>query len=133
MRSVEHLSCVESSLAAWRVLVADDEPSVLASVRRYFERLGATVAVASDGSEAEAHLRAGHFDLALLDVTMPNGGGYDVIPAARDSATRVILMSGYAEHERTGPEPDAYLEKPFTQKVLDQVVRKLTERKLTGT
>lgn len=111
------------------MLVADDEPAVLASIRRYLERLGATVAVARDGGEAKAYLRGRRFDLALLDVTMPDGGGYEILPAARDAGTCVVLMSGYAELPRPGLAPDAFLEKPFSQKVLVDLIRKLTSER----
>jgi CheY-like chemotaxis protein len=116
----EHKFSVER-LRSWRVLVADDEPAVLASIRRHLERLGITVEVARDGSEAEAQLRGGGFDLALLDVTMPRGGGYDVLPFAPPT-TRVVLMSGYSEAPHDGV---AFLEKPFSQRVLEQLLKQL--------
>src|SRR6185503_6968678 len=52
-------------LAGLRVLVADDEPSVRATVRRLLERRGATVVVAADGTEAEARLHDEQFGLVI--------------------------------------------------------------------
>jgi CheY-like chemotaxis protein len=113
--------------AGIRVLVADDEPSVRATVRRLLERRGATVTVAADGVEAEARLREEHFDLAVLDVQMPGRGGYDVLAFARahEPDLPVVLMSGYTGRSRGEggeEEPDAFIEKPFTAKVIDAVV-----------
>lgn len=114
-------------LAGLRVLVADDEPSVRATVRRLLERRGATVVVAADGLEAEARLRDERFDLVVLDVTMPGRNGYDVLAVARATqpALPVMLMSGYTARVRgegSEEEPDAFIEKPFTAKLLDQAI-----------
>jgi CheY-like chemotaxis protein len=114
-------------LAGVRILVADDEPSVRTTVRRLLERRGATVVVAADGLEAEARLCDERFDLAVLDVTMPGRSGYDVLTFARatQAALPVILMSGYTalvRGEGSEEEPDAFIEKPFTAKVLDAAI-----------
>ena len=110
-----------------RVLVADDEPSVRATVRRLLERRGATVVVVSDGIEAAAQLRDEQFDLVVSDVSMPGSSGYDVLAVARvtQRGVRVVLMSGYTERLRgqgSEDEPDAFLEKPFTAKALDAAI-----------
>jgi signal transduction histidine kinase len=119
-----------------RVLIADDEPSVRATVRRLLERRGATVVSASDGIEAEARMRDASFGLMLFDVTMPGKTGYDLLAIARSlhPTTPVMLMSGYTEHRRTGPndEPDLFLEKPFTTKRLDAAIADLLRERAGG-
>jgi signal transduction histidine kinase len=114
-------------LAGLRVLIADDEPSVRATVRRLLERRGATVVVAADGLEAEARLRDEHFELMILDVAMPGCGGYEVLAFSRATLPElpVVLMSGYTERVRGEggeEEPDAFIEKPFTAKALDATI-----------
>jgi len=114
-------------LKGLRLLVADDEPSVRATVRRLLERRGAVVVIASDGLEAEARLRDDRFDLVVLDVTMPGRTGYDVLAAARaiNPTMPVILMSGYTARirgEADQDEPNAFIEKPFTAKVLEAAI-----------
>jgi two-component system, cell cycle sensor histidine kinase and response regulator CckA len=114
-------------LSGLRVLIADDEPSVRATVRRLLERRGAAVVAAADGQEAEDQLRDERFDLAVLDVTMPGRSGYDVLAFARATVPGmpVILMSGYVGRTRGEggeEEPDAFIEKPFTAKILDGVI-----------
>jgi CheY-like chemotaxis protein len=111
-------------LVGVRVLVADDEPSVRATVRRLLERRGAIVVVAADGSEAEARLRDESFALVVTDVSMPGCDGYEVLAIARATqpGIGVILMSGYTEKLRGQggeEEADAFIEKPFTAKTLD--------------
>jgi two-component system, cell cycle sensor histidine kinase and response regulator CckA len=117
-------------LSGLRILVADDEPSVRATVRRLLERRGATVVVAADGLEAEARLRDERFDLMICDVVMPGHGGYDVLAFARATLPKlpVILMSGYTGRVRgegAEEEPDAFIEKPFTAKVLDLAINEV--------
>ncbi len=124
-------------LTGLRVLVADDEPSVRATVRRLLERRGATVVVAADGLEAQGRLQDERFDLVVLDVQMPGCDGYDVLTFAR--AVRpdlpVILMSGYTERVRGEggeEEPDAFIEKPFSAKQLDAAIDEVLRARLIG-
>jgi signal transduction histidine kinase len=126
-RQTSEIGIPISKLTGVRVLVADDEPSVRATVRRLLERRGATVVVAADGLEAEARLREEQFQLVVSDVSMPGVDGYEVLITARatQSDVRVVLMSGYTEKLRGQggeDEPDAFLEKPFTAKVLDAMI-----------
>jgi CheY-like chemotaxis protein len=120
-------------LVGLRVLVVDDEPSVRATVRRLLERRGATVVVAENGLEAEGRLRDERFGLVISDVSMPGLGGYEVLALARTLAPGipVILMSCYTERARgEGNEeaPDAFLEKPFTARVLDGSIDQVLRR-----
>ena len=122
-------------LAGLRLLVADDEPSVRATVRRLLERRGALVVAVADGLEAEIRLRDERFDLIVLDVTMPGRTGYDVLAFARvvHPGVPVLLMSGYAPQVRgLGAEtaPDAFIEKPFTAKVLDAAIDEALDQRI---
>ena len=120
-----------ASLDGVRILVADDETSVLATVKRLLERRGAIVVIAADGAQARAQLANGKYQLLLFDVMMPELTGYQLLPFARELQpdARVMLMSGYTEHTRASgaaaAEPDAFLEKPFTAKVLDRAIEQL--------
>lgn len=116
-----------------RVLVADDEPSVRATIARLLQRRGAIVVLAADGAEAEARLRDGEYTFVLLDVMMPKLTGYQLLPVARAAqpTARVMLMSGFTEAARDAAgddEPDAFLEKPFTAGKLDESVDALLGR-----
>jgi CheY-like chemotaxis protein len=116
-----------AKLAGLRVLVVDDEPSVRSTVKRLLERRGATVVLAVDGLEAEDKLRSDVFGLVISDVVMPRRGGYDVLATARALGRRcpIILMSGYTDRVRGEggeEEPDLFLEKPFTARVLDEAI-----------
>ena len=64
-----------------RVLVVDDEPSVLAIARETLTRAGFTVVTASNGSQALDQVRAGDppIDAVLLDMTMPGMSGVETL------------------------------------------------------
>ncbi|HEY1556952.1 MAG TPA: ATP-binding protein [Kofleriaceae bacterium] len=113
------------ALAGLTVLVADDEPTVRATVQRLLQRRAANAVLARDGGEAEELLRSRHFDVVLLDVMMPNRTGYELVPIARATqpTAPVILMSGYSEQAANVEPPDAFLEKPFNGNALEEAIR----------
>jgi two-component system, cell cycle sensor histidine kinase and response regulator CckA len=121
------------SLRGLRVLVADDEPSVRATIRRLLERRGAHVVLAADGEEAKMLLAREPYALVLLDVMMPKVTGYQLLPIARRTqpTARIMLMSGYTDAAGGAggeDEPDAFLEKPFTANEMDTAVDRLLGR-----
>lgn len=80
-----------------RILVADDEPNIRATLQDVLHKYRAEVTVASNGGEACALLEKNDYDLVLSDIRMPDKSGYEVFAAARHkSATMpVILMTGF--------------------------------------
>ena len=112
-------------LTGLKILVADDEPSVRQTIQRFLIRRSAVPVVACDGSEAEALMRAQHFDVVLLDVMMPKKTGYQLIEVVRETqpGTPVILMSGYSEQPDSAEQPDAFIEKPFNVATLEGTIQ----------
>jgi signal transduction histidine kinase len=70
-------------IAGLRILVADDEELLRGTMVRHLGRTGATVVGAKDGQDALEQLRAGAFDVLLLDVNMPRLNGPGVLAALR--------------------------------------------------
>ncbi|MGB8144114.1 MAG: response regulator, partial [Chromatiaceae bacterium] len=66
-----------------QVLIVDDEPNIVISLEFLMKREGFAVAVARDGEEGLAAIRAGRPDLVVLDVMMPKRNGYEVLEAVR--------------------------------------------------
>lgn len=78
-----------------RILIADDEPSILSVAKRAAERKGYEVLTAADGQEAIDHLGEAEVDVVLTDVVMPNVDGMMVYQEATRRNVPVIFMSGY--------------------------------------
>ncbi|MBV8758156.1 MAG: response regulator [Deltaproteobacteria bacterium] len=114
-----------AKLTGLRVLVADDEPTIRATVRRMLERRGAVPVLAADGEEAAQLLRTEKFDVVLLDVMMPKRTGYQLVPIVRELQPNVpvILMSGYTDQAHGVEPPDTFLEKPFNASMLEAAIQ----------
>lgn len=88
----------------WILIVEDDDEN-REFLRTLLEADGYRVAVAHDGAEALTWLR-GHAApaLVLLDIEMPRMSGWEFLQAADRAAelagTRVVMLSGRAEHLR---------------------------------
>jgi DNA-binding NtrC family response regulator len=102
------------------LLVVDDEPNILSTLRRALELEGYTVEVAGSGRVALEKLSASEFDAVLLDVAMPEMDGLSALKAirARQPSLSVIMMSGNATLataiEATRLGACDFLEKPLT-------------------
>jgi PAS domain S-box-containing protein len=82
-----------------RVLVVDDEPFVRTHLRRALERHGYSVSEASDGSNGLDMLQRTEVDVLVLDMTMPDMDGAEVVRRIRANGSEVpiVLASGYLE------------------------------------
>ena|SRR5919198_1206120 len=117
------------------VLVADDEPDLLALVEYALKDAGYDVLTARDGEEA-LQLALDHTpDVAVLDVRMPKLTGLDVTTRLRHlgdvGRTRVLLLTAATEKEDVARGFQAgahgYLEKPFSPWELVQRVEALID------
>ncbi|MBS1122282.1 MAG: two component, sigma54 specific, transcriptional regulator, Fis family [Deltaproteobacteria bacterium] len=88
-------------MARSTILVIDDEPNILTTVRRALEIEGYQVEVAGNGQAGLAKLAEHDIDLVLLDVMMPGESGLEVLPKIRMASpeTMVVMMSGNATIE----------------------------------
>jgi PAS domain S-box-containing protein len=111
-------------LSAGRVLVVDDEQVVRAHLRRALTLRGYTANEADGGEAGIAAIAAEPFDIVLLDLTMQDMDGLEVIRRVRQTGSQVpiVLSSGYFDVEtEQGLEPDAvqgFLRKPYLIKDL---------------
>lgn len=81
----------------WRVLVADDDPTVGLLMQAVLSPPEFALTLVSDGAAAWAEFNRSAFDLVLLDVEMPGMDGLAVCAAIRASAAPrvpVILITG---------------------------------------
>ena len=120
------------------VLVADDEPGMLALVGQHIKTMGYRVLEASDGEQAWSLAQEHLPDLVILDVMMPGMSGWEVCRKIREDValahTAIIMLTGIGENlnELTSPlyGADSYIDKPFKFPELDDKVRgALTKRR----
>jgi CheY-like chemotaxis protein len=107
------------------VLFADDEELIRDLARQVMEMHGYTVLLAEDGMQAIELFRSNReaIDLVVLDLTMPQRSGMEVLRAIRkiDPGARVILSSGSPPSE---PVPGTtFLPKPYRADMLAKVIR----------
>jgi two-component system, OmpR family, alkaline phosphatase synthesis response regulator PhoP len=107
-----------------RILVVDDEAHLAAGIRENLEAEGYHADMAHDGRAGLERLRAERFDLAVLDVMMPNMDGLELCAELRRSGNQTpvlfLTVKGDAEDRVRGFEAggDDYLTKPFHLKEL---------------
>jgi CheY-like chemotaxis protein len=78
-----------------QVLIADDDPTVLALVRAALQNFGMECQTAADGPAAMAAIRRFRPHAAVLDLNMPGMDGYEVLAAIRSEGipVRVLLLT----------------------------------------
>ena len=115
------------------VLVVDDTASLRRMVQSYLTQEGFRVVTAADGYEALSVARHEQPDLILLDLMMPNMGGYDFIRAynKEGQAPIIVLTARIEENDKVlGLElgADDYVTKPFSPRELTARVRAVLRR-----
>lgn len=101
------------------VLAVDDEPSILDVVASALELDGCQVTQATTGTQALALLRSRSFDLAVLDVMLPDRDGFEIVELLRSEGRRVPVLFLTARTESASVVEglavggDDYLRKPF--------------------
>lgn len=101
-----------------QILLVDDEPGIVASLRSALKAAGHTVIVARDGAEAIASITLDDHDIILLDLGLPDMDGKDVIQRIRGSTTApiIVISARHQESEKIAAldvGADDYIDKPF--------------------
>ena len=116
-----------------RVLIAEDEPSIVLSLEFLLSEAGCEVLIAKNGAEAIALAEKHKPDLLVLDITLPVVNGFEVcsvLRANRDLADlRILLLTARGrEHEVTrglALGANAYMTKPFGTRELMHTIGEL--------
>jgi two-component system, NarL family, invasion response regulator UvrY len=86
-----------------KVLLADDHAMVRAGLRQFLveDRSITEIGEAASGNETLDKLRAGNWDLVILDINMPDRSGLDILRYIRASYpdTKVLVLSGFPERQ----------------------------------
>ena len=109
-----------------KILIADDEPSIVAAVEFLLQRNGYEVHVVRNGEEALELVEAHNPDLVLLDVMMPRKSGYEVCARLSERKEwrhiKIIMLSAKGRDAEVNKGlalgADVYITKPFSTREL---------------
>ncbi|HET8679156.1 MAG TPA: response regulator transcription factor, partial [bacterium] len=122
---------------ATRVLVVDDEESIVDLVRSYLTREGFEVDVARDGPAGLAQARTFRPDVVVLDIMLPGLDGVEVLrQLRRESSAFVVMLTAKAEETDKivglSVGADDYVTKPFSPRELVARIRAMLRRSRGG-
>jgi len=108
------------------VLIADDEPNIVAAIEFLLKQRGYEVQTARDGGEALRAIERIVPDLIVLDVMMPQTSGYEVCQAIRRRPEwrhiKVVMLSAKGRDAEVNKGmamgADVYVTKPFSTREL---------------
>jgi DNA-binding response OmpR family regulator len=118
---------------AKKILVVDDKAELRTLLKQYLTQEGFDIVTASNGQEALFVARHEKPDLILLDIMMPEMGGFEFMRAfSREADTPIILLTAKLEENDKvlGLElgADDYITKPFSPRELTARVRAVLRR-----
>ncbi|HTX57214.1 MAG TPA: response regulator transcription factor [Candidatus Acidoferrales bacterium] len=118
------------------VLIVEDEPQIGDVLVGYLQADGFSAVVHATYAQAIAALEKSRPDLLLLDVTLPDGSGLDILRQVREREIPAILVTGRADEvdRIVGLEigADDYITKPFSPREVVARVRAVLRRTRGG-
>ena len=107
-----------------KVLVVDDDKSILRTFTRILQRAGYQTETAENGKEALEKIQARSYDVALVDIVLGDSNGLDLLPKIEETSPKTvkIMMTGADSCENRDEAhkngADAYLTKPVNPVIL---------------
>jgi DNA-binding NtrC family response regulator len=118
-----------------RILVIDDEESIRRTVSMTLEHAGYVVDTAENGKQAIEKAEANFYNLALIDIRLPDMEGTELLTALKETTPKMakIILTGYPTLDNavkaTNKGVDAYLIKPVnTDELLKLIKEHLDEQ-----
>jgi DNA-binding response OmpR family regulator len=119
-----------------KVLIADDEPNIVAALEFLLQQSGYEVLIARNGEEALNLIEARSPNLVLLDVMMPLKSGYEVCRRIREHPDwrhmKVVMLSAKGRDAEVNKGlslgADLYITKPFSTRELMGKIKGLLEQ-----
>ncbi len=114
---------------ATRILVIDDDESIRKSIARILEEEGYIVDTAGTGEEAIKKSHSKFFNLALIDIRLPDMEGTKLLTALKETIPKMvkIIITGFPSLpnaiEALNKGADAYILKPFDVKKVLETIR----------
>lgn len=119
-----------------KILIVDDSKSVHAYIKSLLAEKNVEFDSAFDGQEGVDKIKAGSFDLVLLDVEMPKLTGHEVLKEVRAANTELPIIMVTSRNKPKEIESlilagaDEYVMKPFTQDILINKIEETLEREI---
>lgn len=117
------------------ILIVDDDPDILSTLREILEVTGYSVETAGDGARAIAMLNEKSYRVALLDIKLPDMEGTQLLGEARRirPALKCIMVTGFASLENAikslNAGAAAYVMKPVNPtNLIDTIREKIAEQ-----
>ena len=126
---------VSDAMETARVLVVDDERSILQLLKEALTHWGYQVTTAATGRDALDALRTGVFHVAMTDIRMPDMSGLDLLREIKklDESIEVVVMTGYpaisSAVEALKEGAYDYLSKPLMLDELQHLMQRMMERR----
>lgn len=118
-----------------KILLIEDELELQRSIKQYFEMEGNVVEIAKDYCRAELKIAVYDYDCILVDITLPDGSGLDLIKAIKQNKSKVGIIIISAKNSLDDKifgldlGADDYLPKPFHLSELNSRIKALIRRK----
>lgn len=119
-----------------KILIVEDEPSIQDMLRMCLEAEGYLTVTADDGKMAMNWTKEARFDLAILDLNLPDMNGMEICTAIKENpktcATPVIILTGNTSNEariksNLGAKADLFLNKPIDLNDLKKAVKTILD------
>lgn len=115
-----------------RILIVDDDDTIRKTLKAILEDEGYTVDSAATGQEAIQKTEKNTYNIALLDIRLPDMEGVELLKLIKDNVpkTRKIMLTGYPSMQNAiaalNKDADAYLVKPVdVEKLLNTIKNQL--------
>ena len=120
---------MKGTTTAKRALIIDDETDICLLLSGLLRRLGYQPTCAHFIEEGRQCLSSQQFDAIFLDLNLPDGLGFDLLPAIKENqaSAKIIMISafdGQAERRRaTEQGANYFIGKPFTRKSVEMALQ----------
>jgi len=118
------------------ILIIDDDRGMCKTLARILELDGYRISTANTASEGISLLKEGTFNIALLDIKLPDIDGVKLLEMMKNTAPdlSIIMMTAYASTENAikalNKGADAFVTKPFDIDELRAIVKKSIDKQL---
>jgi DNA-binding response OmpR family regulator len=119
---------MDETLNCMRALIVDDEEDIGFMTKVILNNEGIVAEATQSIRQAVYKIHENAYDLYFLDLNLPDGSGFDLVPQIRDSNQQavVIIISAHDGNEEIKKADelgvDAFIKKPFTKKDIHQAI-----------